>query len=66
MASKKKNKTEKHWYLYTPDGTQFEITGEDGKYYYSGDTQFFKRHGYRTEIVEFPVVEPNETEEPEE
>ena len=59
MAKKKKS-VEMERFLILPDGTEFLITGEDGVYWYSGDTQFFKHCGF--EIVE-REIEPAPAED---
>lgn len=50
--AKKKAKTKKVFVL--ANGDRYDVTGETGKYYICGDTQFRKLGG-RGEIVEVPV-----------
>lgn len=54
MATKKKAKTEEKRYFVLPDGTRYEVTGEDGKFVYCGTTQFRRMRG---EIVTEKVTE---------
>ena len=35
-------------YLVLPNGGQSEITGENGKYWFCGDTRWRKAHGWNT------------------
>lgn len=62
MAKKKaKSKT----VFVLRDGTRFDVTGEDGKYVYCGDTQF-RKSAMRGELIseEIPQEQPKkETEE---
>lgn len=61
MASKKKAKTKKVFVLH--DGTSFDVTGEDGKFFYCGKTQF--RRGSRLgEIREVELSGKAEEAEP--
>lgn len=50
--AKKKAKTKKVFVL--SNGDRYDVTGETGKYYVCGDTQFRKLGG-RGEIVEVPA-----------
>lgn len=43
-----------------PDGTRYEITGENGKYVFCGATQFRRSRG---EILNIPVAAEAEPEE---
>lgn len=36
-------------YVVLSDGSRYKITGEDGKYWICGDTQFRKSAGYQIE-----------------
>lgn len=56
MATKKKAKAsaEEKRYFVLPNGTRYDVTGEDGKYVYCGATQFRRMRG---EIVTEKVAE---------
>lgn len=41
-------------YLVLPNGGKSEITGENGKYWFCGETQWRKSHGWNTEEVATP------------
>ena len=59
--AKKKEKTKRVFVLN--DGTRYDVTGEDGKYVFCGQTQFRKAGG-RGEIVEEKVAaEPEKAPE---
>lgn len=62
MASKKKAKSKVVFVLH--DGTRYDVTGEDGKYIYCGDTQF-RKSAMRGELVteEIPQEQPQEETE---
>ena len=56
--AKKKKLTETARFLILPDGTEFLVTGEDGKYWYCGDTQFFKHCNFKVEERETEIIPP--------
>ena len=60
--AKKKAKAKVRRVLLLPSGKQYEITGEDGIYWYCGGTQFFKRLGY---AVTEAATEAEPEQEPE-
>jgi len=54
MATKKKAKTKTVFVL--PDGTRYDVTGENGKYIFCGNTQFRKNAG-RGDLVTEEITE---------
>lgn len=62
MATRKKTKAKPAVgrVFVLPDGTRYEITGENGKYVFCGATQFRRSRG---EILDIPVAEKAEPEE---
>lgn len=56
MATKKKeNKQVKTRRILVMDFGRFEIVGEDGRYFYCENTQFFKNNKHILEIAEEPI-----------
>lgn len=64
MATKKKTtpKSGAKKMFVLPDGARYEITAENGKYVFCGDTQFRRARG---EIVNLPHVSEEEEQKPE-
>ena len=63
MAKKKTEaKTKSVFVLH--DGTRYDVTGEDGKFVYCGETQF-RKSAMRGELIseEIPQEEPKEETE---
>ena len=59
----RKKKTETNRWIVLRNGKRFLVTGEDGKYWFCGETQFLKAiHG---EPIEEPEPAPNPEPEPE-
>ena len=50
-------------YLLLPNGERFEITGETGKYWLCGDTQFRKSHGWAVLDEPVPIEDKKEGDE---
>lgn len=61
MASKKKTAPKAKTVFVLHDGTRFDVTGEDGKYVYCGNTQF-RKSANRGEIRKVEAAEKAETE----
>ena len=59
MATKKKVKTKTVFVL--PDGSRYDVTGENGKYIFCGDTQFRKSAG-RGKLVKENAAQATEKE----
>lgn len=63
MATKKKAaKKNGTRYLVLENGERFEVTGEDGRFYYCGERQFSKNHPMLVGIEEDAVQEKTEGE----
>ena len=59
-----KKKTDKKRVVVLADGARHEITGETGKYWICGETQFRKALGYEIEeIVEKAEPKKDDTED---
>lgn len=56
MATKKKAKAKTVFVLN--DGTRYDVTGENGKYVFCGNTQFRKSAGRGRIITEQAAAEP--------
>ena len=54
MASKKKAAPKAKKVFVLSDGTRYDVTGENGKYVFCGNTQFRKSAG-RGQIVDEPI-----------
>ena len=62
MATKKKAKSKTVFVL--PDGTRYDVTGENGKYIFCGNTQFRKNAGRGELVTEtVPAADPEAKEE---
>ena len=62
MATKKKAKTKTVFVLH--DGTKYDVTGENGKYIYCGNTQFRKSANCGKLVTEEIAPEPEKAPEP--
>ncbi len=66
MATKKKAKAQAEKKIFVlPDGSRYDVTGEDGKYVYCGATQFRRMRGeiVTEKVAEAPAEAESETEE---